>query len=61
MAWKGYEEDKWSGKKSDKRWFPFSVDKHDVKKVNEVHEFDDTIPENLRKELFIKAMSIYLS
>jgi hypothetical protein len=43
MAWKGYEEDKWSGKKSDKRWFPFSVDKHDVKKVEDISNEEETL------------------
>ena len=39
--WKGYEEDKWSGKKSDKRWFPFSIDRHDVE-VNRIGNLGKT-------------------
>ena len=35
MTWKGYEQDKWSGKRSDKRWFPHTVDKNDVVKVED--------------------------
>lgn len=43
MTWKGYEQDKWSGKKSDKRWFPFSIDKHDVEKVKDLVNEEETL------------------
>ena len=41
--WKGYEEDKWSGKKSDKRWFPFSIDRHDVEKIKDLANSEETL------------------
>lgn len=41
--WKGYEEDKWSGKKSDKRWFPFSIDRHDVEKIKDLVNEEETL------------------
>jgi len=43
MTWKGYEQDKWSGKTSDKKWFPHTVDRNDIQKIEDTLNNESTL------------------